>query len=270
MPNSVASAIDGAKTRLVQALEYPATASLSVDSPQTTIQRWQIIRDKPPLHQIYDEWYTAVARALPAGEEPVLELGSGAGFMSSYVTNLITTDILDLPGLGRVMNACVTWPFPDDSLRGVAMVNTLHHLPDVTAFFREAVRCLAPGGVISMIEPWNTRWSRFVYGRLHPEPFDAHADSWTFQSDGPLSDANVALPWILFERDRTRFHREFPDLEIRQVRLIMPFRYLLSGGVSMRALVPQRSFGLIRRVEQACQPVMGSLAMFAHITLGRR
>ncbi|MGH2883764.1 MAG: class I SAM-dependent methyltransferase, partial [Solirubrobacteraceae bacterium] len=176
----------------MQALEYPTTASLSVDSPETTIQRWQIIRDKAPLRQIYDEWYLTIASSLPGGDEPVLELGSGAGFMSTYVPNLITTDILELPGLGRVMDACAPWPFPDDSLRAVAMVNTLHHLHDVTAFFREAIRCLTPGGVISMIEPWNSWWSRFVYGRLHPEPFDPRADSWSFRSDGPLSDANVA------------------------------------------------------------------------------
>ncbi len=60
------------------------------------------------------------------------------------------------------------------------------------------------------------------------------------------------------------------ELEIRQVRLMMPIRYLLSGDVSMRALVPNWSFELLKAAEQACRPIMPSLAMFAHITLGRR
>jgi SAM-dependent methyltransferase len=258
------------KERCLKLLEYPGTASLSLDSPETTIIRWQIIREKPPLRQIYDEWYRAVASSIPPGDKPALELGSGAGFMSSYVENLITSDILELPGVDRVIDACATLPFQDSSLRGIAMVNTLHHLPDVTVFLAEATRCLQPGGTISMIEPWNTRWSRWVYGRLHHEPFDPHVDSWAFESNGPLSSANGALPWIVFERDRQRFRDRFPELEIQQLQPIMPIRYLLSGGVSMRALLPNWSFGLVKLVEQACRPVMRSLAMFAHVALSRQ
>jgi SAM-dependent methyltransferase len=251
-------------------LEYPATASVSLDSPETTIRRWEIIRQKRPLRDIYDEWYRSIASTIPRGDKPVLELGSGAGFLSSYVDNLVTSDILELPGVDRVLDACTTLPFDDSSLRGIAMVNTLHHLPDVAAFFEEAVRCLEPGGTISMIEPWSTRWSRFVYGRLHHEPFNPSASSWLIESRGPLSGANGALPWMVFERDRARFRNQFPELEIQNLRLTMPIRYLLSGGVSMRALVPSWSFGLLRAVEQACRPAMPSLAMFAHITLDRR
>jgi SAM-dependent methyltransferase len=258
------------KERCLKLLEYPDTASLSIDSPEATISRWQIIRDKPPLRQIYGEWYRAIASSIPPGDEPVLELGSGAGFMASYVDKLITSDILELPGVDRVINACAPLPFRDGSLRGIAMVNTLHHLPDVTVFLAEATRCLAPGGAMSMIEPWNTLWSRFVYRRLHHEPFEPDVASWTFESGGPLSSANGALPWIIFDRDRQRFRERFPQLEIQQVRPIMPIRYMLSGGVSMRALLPNWAFGLVKALERGCQPVMDSLAMFAHVALSRR
>jgi SAM-dependent methyltransferase len=263
-------AFTSVKDRCLKALEYPGTASLSLDSPETTIGRWQIIREKPSLRQIYDEWYVAVANSLPPGAKPALEVGSGAGFMSDHVKNLVTSDILVLPQLDRVIDACAALPFDDASLRGIAMVNTFHHLPNVEAFLGEAVRCLEPGGIISMIEPWNTRWSRFVYGKLHHEPFDPDATSWLIESSGPLSGANGALPWIVFERDRQRFLRRFPELEIRDVHLIMPIRYLLSGGVSMRALIPSWSFGLVRAVERASRPAMWSLAMFAHVILRRR
>jgi SAM-dependent methyltransferase len=255
--------------RCLAALQYSATESLSVDSPETTIRRWQIIRQKNFLRRIYDEWYAAIASSIPSGTKPVLELGSGAGFMSNHVENLITSDILELPQLDRVIDGCAALPFEDASLRGIAMVNTFHHLPDVTVFFREAIRCVEPGGAITMIEPWNTRWSRFVYGTFHPEPFDPDASSWSFARGGPLSHANGALPWIVFERDQRRFRHQFVELGIRQPRLIMPIRYLLSGGVSMRALVPSWSFELLKAVERAGRPVMPSLAMFAHITLSR-
>ena len=258
------------RRRWLKLLEYPGTESLSLGRPEATIRRRQIIREKASLRQIYDEWYRAVASSIPDGHKPALELGSGAGFMASYVDNLITSDILELPGVDQVIDACAALPFGDSSLRGIAMVNTLHHLPDVAAFLGEATRCLQLGGTISMIEPWNTRWSRFVYGKLHHEPFDPFLASWSFDSNGPLSSANGALPWIVFERDRERFHQQFPDLHIEELRPIMPIRYLLSGGVSARALVPDWSAGLLQTLERACQPGMRSLAMFAHIALGRR
>ena len=85
-----------------------------------------------------------------------------------------------------------------------------------------------------------------------------------------MSTANGALPWILFHRDRARFAEQFPELEIDEIRLLMPLRYLLSGGVSMRALVPDWTFGFWSAFEQALEPVLPEMAMFAYITLRRR
>lgn len=253
-----------------QVLEYPESASLSLDTPETTLARLEIIRGKRVLREIYDEWYESIARALPPTGKPVLEIGSGAGFLSDHVDGLITSDILELPHVDLRIDASAGLPFEHAGLRAIAMVNTLHHLPDVTGFLREAVRCVEPGGRITMVEPWNTRWSRFVYGGFHHEPFDPAAGSWTLGAGGPLSNANGALPWILFVRDRERFHATFPELEITALRPLMPFRYLLSGGVGMRALVPVWSSAMLSALERACRPAMGSLAMFAQITLERR
>jgi uncharacterized membrane protein len=43
--------------------------------------------------------------------------------------------------------------------------------------------------------------------------------------------------------------REFPHLRIELIRPIMPFRFLLSGGVSLRIRAPGWSFGLCRQIE---------------------
>jgi SAM-dependent methyltransferase len=260
----------GLGARAAALLEYPEAAELSIDSPEATIARRELIRSKPLLRQIYDEWYRMLARAIPATDAPALELGSGGGFMSEFVPNLITSDILELPGIDRVLDACATLPFEDGSLRAIAMVNTLHHLPQVGRFFAEASRSLQVGGVITMVEPWTTPWSRFVYSKLHHEPFDPGATQWQFESTGPLTSANGALPWMIFARDRARFAIEFPALELAEIRPVMPLRYLLSGGVSMRALVPDRSFGPLRAIEEAWPPATRATAMFAHITVGRR
>jgi hypothetical protein len=121
-----------------------------------------------------------------------------------------------------------------------------------------------------MIEPWVTPWSRIIYGRLHHEPFEPETASWSIAGSGHLSGANGALPWIIFERDRTLFENEFPGWRIERIIPMMPFVYLLSGGVSLRSFVPGWSFAAIRGLERAFSPWRRHLAMFALIVLRRR
>ena len=87
---------------------------------------------------------------------------------------------------------------------------------------------------------------------------------------GPLSGANGALPWIVFERDRHRFEREFPTGAFERIAPSMPVRYLLSGGLSKRSLMPGSAFGFWRAAEAATGPLMPRLAMFASIALRRQ
>ena len=49
----------------------------------------------------------------------------------------------------------------------------------------------------------------------------------------------------------------------------MPFRYLVSGGLTRLDPLPASSFALWRRLEGALKPWMGSLAMFACVVLER-
>ena len=51
---------------------------------------------------------------------------------------------------------------------------------------------------------------------------------------------------------------------------IMPFRYLLSGGMSLPSLMPEWSFDLWRKIEARLKPWMRQLAMFALIVLEKR
>jgi SAM-dependent methyltransferase len=247
-------------------LAHPLTASLDLDDPATTLLRRRIIASKPFLKAIYDEWYSLLAAALPNRDGLVLELGSGAGYCAQFIPGLIASDVFPLPGVQVVIQAAHL-PFPANSLRAVVMTNVLHHVPDARAFFGEAVRCLRTGGKILMIEPWVTSWSRFVYSHFHHEPFQPHARDWSFPAAGPLSGANAALPWILFERDRTKFAIEFPQLSIEQVRPFLPFRYVLSGGVALRSLMPGFTHTAWASLESALEPVMGSLGMFAFVSV---
>lgn len=247
-------------------LAHPVTRGLDIDDPLTTDLRLRVIEEKRFLRKIYDEWYSMLAAVVPDGPGGILELGSGAGFLRRYLPDVITSDNFHHRGVRLVLEG-QRLPFCDGALRGIVMTNVLHHIHEPRRFFTEASRCVRSGGVIGMIEPWATTWSTFVYTRLHHEPFEPHASEWEFPQAGPLSGANGALPWIVFERDRERFQRDFPEWRIRTVKPFMPARYLVSGGVSMRSLMPGWSFGFWSTFERALSPWMDRCAMFALIVL---
>ena len=250
-------------------LDTPATRGLDVDDPKTTMLRRHIIRSKPFLRKVYREWYGLILDALPSLEGRVLELGSGGGFLQELLPSLLTSEIVAWEGVALVADGrCL--PFRPDSLNAIVMTNVFHHFPDPRMFLKEASGCIRPGGAIAMVEPWVTAWSRIVYRHLHSEPFDPEASRWEFPSEGPLSGANNALPWIVFRRDRLQFEREFPDWSLERVEPLMPVRFLLSGGTSLRSLMPGFSFGFWRLAEKAVSPIMEQVAMFALIVLRRR
>ncbi len=249
-------------------LVHPLARGLDPDDPGTTLTRRRIIMGKRFLRKLYDEWYQDLIADLPLIDGPVLEIGSGAGFLKESLPGLITSDVFFLPHLSVVLDASAI-PFQRDSLRAVVMIDVLHHLPKPRRLFIESARCVKPGGAIVMIEPWVTAWSKFVYSHFHSEPFEPSANQWEFPSTGPLSGANGALPWIIFHRDRATFETSFPCWRVRSIDLGRPVSYLVSGGVSMRALLPGFAFGLVRSMEQLLDPWKQGLAMFAKIVLTR-
>jgi SAM-dependent methyltransferase len=249
-------------------LAHPLTRSLDLDDPRTTEIRREVISSKALLKAIYDEWYQMFARELPSGPGEILELGSGAGFCDRFIPGLITSEIFLCSGVRVVLDA-ERLPFSDGALRAIVMTNVLHHIPNVSRLFVRASQCLRGGGKLLMIEPWVTSWSRFVYKRFHHEDFCPERATWSFPSTGPISSANVALPWIIFQRDRDRFEREFPVFSIEFIRPILPFRYLLSGGISMKAFMPLRTNRAWAGLEGMLKSQMHRLGMFALISVRR-
>jgi len=243
-------------------LEHPLTHGLSVDDPRTTLLRRDIIQDKAFLYSLYSEWYEQIINVL-SKKKDVLELGSGAGFLKKFLPEVITSEVFETPGVELIADAS-NLPLSDHSLDAIVMTDVFHHLPDVRGFYSEATRCVRPGGKVVMIEPWRTRWSEWVYTHLHSEPFSPESD-WDIPTTGPLSGANGALPWIVFQRDRELFESEFPQWDIKEIKLIMPFSYLISGGVSMRSLMPGWMYRPVRKLEQILS--QKHFAMFALIEL---
>jgi SAM-dependent methyltransferase len=249
---------------------HPLTHGFDSDSPETSELRKIIIQEKRFLNRIYQEWYHQILEYIPNDVHgQVLELGSGGGFLGEIFPEVIKSDIIFLSTINAVVDAH-NLPFKSDSLRAIVMTNVFHHIPHPVDFFRSAVNCICPGGRIIMIEPWVSTWSQFVYSKLHQEPFDPNAIEWQFPPQGPLSGANSAMPWILFHRDKDKFFQTFPEWSINHLELMMPVRYLLSGGVSFRGIMPNFTYYMWKWIEGRLDPVMSKIAMFAFISLERK
>jgi SAM-dependent methyltransferase len=253
--------------RIIEWLKLPEVRQIEdLDDPATTLLHAEIIQKKPLLRKLYIDFYRQLSKAVPDIEKKVVvELGSGGGFAKEVIGNLITSDVLELPNVDKVFSA-VSMPFEAGSVDAFLMFDVLHHIHDPRGFFRESLRCLKVQGKIVMIEPANTLWSRFIYRNFHHERFDPRAE-WGLEEAGPVSEANGALPWIIFSRDRQKFEQEFPFLKVVRMRPHTPLRYLLSGGLTLRQLAPSFSYALVKTLEFILSWANNWLGMFQTIEL---
>jgi SAM-dependent methyltransferase len=242
-----------------------------LDHPDRKTEIERRIRSKPFLKQIYRDVYRRYEQCLKRcpTEGKAIELGSGAGFLREVLPEVETTDVLPYPGLDHVVDACAL-PYEDASLRAILMFDVFHHIPDVGRFLQEAVRCLLPGGRILIVDQ-NLGWiSEPILKYVHHEPFHPEASTWSFETTGPLSGANGALAWIVFERDAERFRAEFPLLQCDRHEAHTPLAYWLSGGLKAWSLVPGWSYSLVKRVDQFLVRLSPRFASFVDIELLRR
>ena len=250
---------------LQRLLTHPLMRHVDLDDPSTTELRRQLLHSKPFLKKIYQEWYQRLAAEFEAGQR-VLEIGAGAGFLKEHLPSLIRSEILPISGMDLVLDARFL-PLKQGVLDGIVMTDVLHHVPDCAAFLHEAARVIRPGGKLAMIEPWNNYWARLIYTHLHHEPFLPEASDWELPVGGPLSIANGALPWMILVRDQDRFAQEHPQWQVQTLTPLMPFTYLVSGGLSLRALLPGFTYPLLRWLEQHLGEARWG--MFAQICLVR-
>lgn len=237
------------------------------ESDVITLRRERIER-KRILRAVYHDWYRAIGDALPTRGKPVLEIGSGPGFLDTVVPGVVRSDIVYHRIQHAVLDATAL-PFTDNAFLGVVGVNVFHHLPDPGQFLREVTRCLAVSGRLVLIEPWVNIWSSFWIRLLHTEGFDPRAGWKSVMAGRPLDEANNALAWIVFRRDHATFSDEFSSLRLVSISPMMPLLYLLSGGISRDGEAPVWLHHLARWFERNLPLVSRSCGMFSLVVVER-
>jgi SAM-dependent methyltransferase len=238
-----------------------------LDSPQVTIERSKLLKKKLFLKNTYIDYYLRIYAALSQNNRKgkIVELGSGGGFIKEIIPRVVTSDVLKLPSVDMQFSA-LKMPFKKQTVNAFVMIDVLHHINDIEKFFQEANRCLKTGGQIIMIEPASTSFGKFIWRNFHHEPYDQTA-GWKFKTTGPLSGANGALPWIVFVRDKRIFYKKYPQLKIKKIEAHTPFKYLLSGGFTVRQLVPDFCYPFVKLLEEFCRPFNTQLGIFYTIIL---
>jgi SAM-dependent methyltransferase len=224
----------------------------------------RLIKNKPYLHLFYLKAYLEIKKIV--GQlSPIIELGSGAGLIKEVMPEAITSDVVKSQGIDRVFSA-ERLPFKNNSVRAFVMFSVMHHIKKPEPALREMQRCLKTNGKIVMIEPYNSLFSRFTFKNCHQEGFDETA-GWEVKGDGRLTDAHLAMPWIIFQRDQSVFKAKFPNLLINQLQPHSAFQYLLTGGLSYDWSLPKSFYPWVDKIEQLLFPFQKYLGLFVTIEL---
>jgi hypothetical protein len=207
----------------------------------------------------------------------ILEIGSGTSPLKQFLSNVVTSDVLDLDYLDLVFDCHEIDKLDavkDNSLDVITLTNVLHHLKYPIAFLNRAASKLKSSGKVIATEPFFSVLSTVIFKHLHHEAVDLRiSEPELGEVRGPLASANTALPWLIFFQNAEwlqRLNGNF-DLTTFSARPFSALSYMVTGGISHRLPVPRFLYRMLfpvdlalsRRFPRAC-------AAFFTVTLTRR
>lgn len=222
-------------------LKDPRLEGIDPDGEERIRVHNEILCQKKMMKEVFEEFYSLYIKLADRyfchqGEE--LEIGSGVSFFKKIRPHLITSDIVFAPHLDMIVDAQKMDKIKTSSIRAVYASNVFHHLTEPQQFFLELVRVLKPGGGCILIEPYYGVVARNFYSHVHTtEAFNCSQKQWnTAEKMGIMSNANQALSYIVFVRDRKLFEKKNQNLKlICSYPLQNYLRYFFSGGINFKA-----------------------------------
>ena len=212
------------------------TSMLHDTAAQQHIARRQVWEEKYAIRACYRGWFERLRPFIAAGRS--LEVGAGSGHFKTLWPELVESDVVATPYVDLAADG-MRLPFAPGSLGNILVIDLLHHLADPHVFFDEAARVLRPGGRVLAVEPYITPLSWAGYRLLHHEDIYFGGYHRSKDKDDPWA-GNLALPNLLFSRERSDWPARHPTLRIIHRRRFSLFDFQLAGGFKPYAFVSKR------------------------------
>jgi SAM-dependent methyltransferase len=252
-------------------LKEPLTLGMDPFSEERISIHKKILSKKRMIRDVFNEFHFEMLRlaskhfVISKGE---IELGAGVYPVKNTKPGVLATDILPASHLDRTLDA-QNMDLKDESISVIYGQNCFHHFPEPELFFKEISRVLTPSGGVVLIEPHYGFFANFIYKRLFSvEGFDKKCQNWHFL---PNDLPNQALGYICFIRDRAKFDQLFPSLEIVEVKPALNWmRYLLSGGLNFRQLLPNFTIPILKLLETLMMPLASQLGLHCYYVIKKK
>ena len=253
--------------------EDPRIKGIDYDTDDVINIHRTILLEKKAMNNVFRYFYKRcfyLDNKYFSGKGTRIEIGGGVSFFNKIYPEVVITDIKKSDQLDQVLDA-QQMNLDNETVRAIYGINCFHHFPEPKKFFYELERVLINGGGCILIDPYYGFLSRRMYPNLsNIESFDMTQEDWENSESGVMNGANQAKSYIVFKRDKKRFHEQFPNLEIvYQKPLNNYLEYLLSGGLNFKQLCPEFLFPVVRLIEFILSPI-SSLFALHHIIVIRK
>jgi len=251
--------------RVIEFLRDPCLNGLDIDGENRLEFHGNMLIKKRMLREVFIEFhhlFKKLEQRFFSGAGIEVELGAGVSPIRDTYPNVLATDVLAWRNLDRVIDA-EAMDFADQSVKVVYAQNSFHHFPHPDQFLNELERVLVPGGGAILLEPYYGPIASYLFKRIfHTEGFDKTYPSWDAPILGPMNGANQALSYIVFIRDRREFERKHPSLKIVHEQTVGNYlKYLFSGGLNFRQLLPDWMAGIVNMLEKILRPLNRWIAL---------
>ena len=207
----------------------------------------------------------------------IIEVGSGTSPLKQFLSNVITSDVLNLDYLDLVFDCHEIDKLdaiPDNSIDVITLTNVLHHLKSPIGFLNRAASKLKSGGKVIATEPFFSLLSTPIFKYLHHEPVDfSISEPELGEVQGPLASANIALPWLIFFRRHEWLQRLNENFDVTAVsmRTFSALSYMATGGISRKLPIPHFLYRVLFSTDLAASRRFPRFcAAFFTVALARR